>query len=176
MWSPTDLCRALSRTLLVCLAALTLASCGYGFGADSPSVLEPPSPGVLPTLKIKSVDNPTLYPWLPHILRAEVRDEIAARDIARWVDSGKADYEITIKVERFTFRSWLTDSDDVTMLYSANMAVEAIIYRGDSNQEIWRSGRINYSQSYERVQERAAATDLTRELVRRLASAMQHAF
>lgn len=176
MWSPTDFCRALSRVLLICLAAMALASCGYGFGADSASVLEPPSPGILPTLKIKSVENPTLYPWLSHIMRTEVRDEIAARDIARWVDSGKADYEITIKVDQFTFRSWLTDSEDVTMLYSASMSLEAIVYRGDSNQEIWRSGRIAYTQSYERVQERTAAADLTRELARRLASAMQHAF
>lgn len=176
MSSPTELRRALSKTLLVCLAALALASCGYGFGADSASVLEPPSPGTLPTLKIKSVENPTLYPWLPHILRAEVRDEIAARDIAHWVDSGKADYEISIKVARFTNRSWLTDPNDITLLYNVDMALEAIVYRGDSNEEIWRSGQISYSQSYEQIQERVAGGEITRELARRLASAMQHAF
>lgn len=158
------------------MAAFCLTACGYGFGADAESVLVPVTEGVLPTLKIKSVDNPTLYPWITHTIRTEIRDEIAARRLARWVDTGKADYELAIKVDRFTFRSWLTDKDDVTTLYSASMVYEGILYKTDTNEEIWRSGQISYSQNYEQVQERAAASELTRELARRLASRMQQAF
>lgn len=176
MWSPTDIRRRAPRVVLVCLAALMLASCGYGFGNDAGSVLEAPAPGVLPTLKIKSVDNPTLYPWLSHVVRSEVRDELAARGIARWVDSGKADYELSLKVDSFTFRSWMTDIDDVTMLYSASMLMEGIVYRGDSNEEVWRSGQVAYSQTYEQVQERTAAGDLVRELARLLVNRMRQSF
>lgn len=176
MWLPTNISRFIARAALACLTLLTLAACGYGFGADSESVIKPTTEGALPTLKIKSVDNPTLHTWIAHIVRAEMRDEIAARGLARWVDSGKADYEISFKVDSFTFRSWLTDSDDVTMLYSAAMTMEAILYKGNTNEEVWRSGKTSYSQSYERVQERTAASDLTRELARRIASNLQHSF
>ncbi|CAK7016663.1 MAG: hypothetical protein DELT_02263 [Desulfovibrio sp.] len=158
------------------LAACCLTACGYGFGADAETVLVPVTPGVTPTLKIKSVDNPTLYPWLAHVIRSEVRDEIAARKLAVWVDSGKADYELTIKVDSFLFRSWLTDKDDVTTLYSGSLTFEGILYKASTNEEIWRSGNIGYSQNYEQVQERTAASELTRELARRLASRMQQAF
>ncbi|MCC8193027.1 MAG: LPS assembly lipoprotein LptE, partial [Deltaproteobacteria bacterium] len=158
------------------LCVLALSGCGYGFGADGPSVLEAPAGVGLPTLKFKSVESPTFHTWLPYIIRSEMRDEIAARDLARWVDSGPADYELEIKVDQFTFRSWITDRDDDTMLYSAAMVLSGTIYRGNSNEVVWRSGKISYSQSYETVQERVAASDLTRELARRFATAMRQAF
>ena len=173
---PTNFVHAVRHAALIIVAAFCLSACGYGFGADSESVLVPVTEGAIPTLKIKSVDNPTLYPWITHIIRTEVRDEIAARKLARWVDTGKADYELAIKVDSFTFRSWLTDRDDVTTLYSASMTFEGIVYKTDTNEEVWRSGGIAYSQNYEQVQERVAAGELTRELARRLASRMQNAF
>jgi hypothetical protein len=173
---PTSIFRAVRGTALVFMAAFCLTACGYGFGMDSESVLVPLREGARPSLKIKSVDNPTLFPWVSHIIPSEVRDEIAARKLATWVDTGKADYELVIKVDTFTFRSWLTDKDDVTTLYSASMVFEGIVYKSDTNEEVWRSGGIGYSQNYEQVQERVAASELTRELARRLASRMQQTF
>lgn len=179
MWSPTDSLSSLRRitaplALLAC--ALVLFGCGYGFGGDGPSVLAATEGGGLPTIKFKSVESPTLHSWLPHIIRTEIRDEIAGRDLARWVDSGRADYELAITVNNFIFRSWITDKDDDTMLFSASMSLQGTVYKGNSNEVVWRSGMIGYSQSYETVQERVAAADLTRELARRFASAMRQAF
>ena len=176
MWSPTKLTRALPRLLFVCVLAVSLAGCGYGFGTESASVLEPTAPGTLPTIKVKSVENPTLYPWLSYLVRSELRDELAARGIAQWVDSGRADYEISIKIESFQMRSWFTDSEDRTTLFSPTMTLTGIVHRGDSNAEVWRSSALSYTQSYETAQERVAAADLTRELVRRLITRMRSAF
>lgn len=176
MLSPTKITHALARLLILCLTLTALAGCGYGFGTDAPSVMPSLIPGALPTIKVKSVENPTLYPWLPYVIRTELRDELAARRLGQWVDTGRAEYEIAIRVENFLIRSWLLDSDDKTSLYSASMTMEGIIYRGDSNEEVWRSGKIGYSQSYESIQERLVAEDLTRELIRRLLSAMRNAF
>lgn len=160
----------------VLFGILALAGCGYGLGTEGPSVLDTPAEGGLPTLKFKSVENPTLYPWLSYVIRTELRDEIAARDIARWVDSGKADYELAITVENFVIRSWLTDTDNATTLYSASITLRGTVYRGDSNEEVWRSGTLQYSQSYDSIQERTVAADLTRELAHRFASAMRQNF
>lgn len=162
--------------VLLLVGLLALSGCGYGLGTDGPSILKGPAEGGLPTLKFKSVENPSLYPWLSHIIRTELRDEIAGRELARWVDSGKADYELAVTVNSFTFRSWLTDSDDATMLYSASMSLSGTVYEGGSNKVVWRSSGISYSQSYETIQERTAASDLTKELARRFASAMRQAF
>lgn len=166
--------RAASVALLFCV--LLAGGCGYGLGTDGPSVLPPPPGGGLPTIKFKSVDSPTMHSWLPHIIRTELRDEIAARDLARWVDSGPADYELAVKVENFLFRSWITNSDDSTMLYSASIAMQGTVYKGNSTEVVWNSGVVSYSQSYETVQERVAASDMTRELARRFTSAMRQAF
>ena len=179
MWLPTDILTSPLRTVVraaLLLGVLALAGCGYGFGAEGPSVLASPEGGGLPTIKFKSVESPTFHTWLPHIIRTELRDEIAARDLARWVDSGPADYELAIKVNRFTFRSWVADKDSNTMLYSASMSISGTVYRANSNAVVWSSGNIGYSQSYETVQERTAAADLTRELARRFATAMRQAF
>lgn len=180
MSSPTNTIygRRIARAVrcAVLLALCGLAACGYGLGSEARTVLPEVAGRPVPTLKFKSVDNPTLYPWVNAVIRTEVRDEIAARRIARWVDSGRADYELSIKVERFTFRSWLTNREDLTTLFAASMVLEGIIYKTDTNQEIWRSGKISYNQNYEQVQERVAAGELTRELARQLASKMQQTF
>lgn len=164
------------RGAAACMLILSLAACGYGFGAETATILAPPPGGGLPTIKVKSIENPTLFPWLSYTLRTELRDELAARKVARWVDSGRSEYEIALKVSSFTIRSWLTDSDDATSLYSANMSVEAVVYSGDGNREIWRSGSVDYSHSYESVQEHTVAEDLTREIVRRLVVNLRRAF
>ncbi len=56
------------------------------------------------------------------------------------------------------------------------MTINAIFYRTDSNEIVWQSGNITYSQSYDTVQERVVATDLVRELARRLSSSMRQVF
>lgn len=176
MSSLGNILRASLCAALTLVAACSLSACGYGFGAGAETVLTPVTKGVTPTMKIKRVENPTLFPWITQVVRTEVRDELAARKIVRWVDTGKTDYELAIKIDSFTFRSWLTNRDDLTSLYSASMTFTGIVYRADTNEEIWRSGGIQYSQNYEQVQERVAAGELTRELARRLASRMQQVF
>ncbi len=165
--------------LLFVMTVAVLNGCGYRLGADMPTVLQQngTSPtGALPTLKIKDVDNPTMYPWLTYSVRNHLRDELAARHVAKWVDSGKADYEISVRVQSYTYRTWMRDDNDVTTLYSANMTLEGIIYRGDSNAVLWRSGNINYYQTYETTQDRTAAEDLVLNLIRQLVDKMRNNF
>ncbi len=171
--------KGLSLLLAGLFALAALGGCGYHFGADMPTVLQQngtSAGGSLPTLKIKDVDNPTMYPWLTYSLRNRLRDELAARQVARWVDSGKADFEISLKVQSFTYRTWMRDDNDVTTLYAANMILEGIVYRGDTNALLWRSGNIAYYQTYETMQERIAGEDLVVNLVRQLVDRMRNNF
>ncbi len=179
MWSRTNLRSAVVLPCLAAVFAVVLAGCGYRLGTDMPSVLQQNGTapgGALPTLKVKDVDNPTMDPSLVYAIRSRLRDEVGARQLARWVDSGKADYEIGIKVQSYTYRTWMRDKDDVSLLYSANMTLEGIVYRGDTNAVIWRSGNIVYSQTYESTQDKAATEDLVLNLIRQLVDRMRNNF
>lgn len=128
------------------------------------------------TLKIKSVDNPTMYSWLPYLLRSTLRDEVAARSLAVWKDDGRADYEIKLRVLYFRLRGDVRDSDDRTQLYTASMAVEATVHDGATNAVVWESKTVSYSDSYDTYNERDAAEKVGIELVRRLVDRMRQRF
>ena len=74
--------------LLVCLM---LTGCGYVWRGQEGSLSENSVLGNgSKTLKIKSVEQTSLYPWLTYQVRSLVRDDIHARNLAKWVDDGQA--------------------------------------------------------------------------------------
>jgi hypothetical protein len=179
MWSPVRAIYAANiPPLRVCfclawlLVAAAFSGCGYRLAADSPSII---GDGTR-TLKVKGVDSPTLHPWLPHAIRSELRNEIGARHLARWVDSGSADYEIQINVINFSTSEWIRTKFDTSQLYSTSLTLEAIIYDGSTNKEIWRSGHLSYSEYEEHANEKAASGDIITQVIRRLADTMRSTF
>ena len=168
---------AFAFCLLAAAVCFGLGGCGYRLGADMPSVFNQNGTGTsLKTLKIKSVENPTMDPSLAYVVRSKLRDEVGARHLAAWVDSGRADYEISVIVQSYTYRSWIHDDEDISQLYSANMTLEGIVYQGNTNTVIWRSGTINYYQTYETVSQTSATDDLLRNLIRQLVDRMRQNF
>lgn len=164
-------------TVVPLLAALvglaTLSGCaGYNLTSEETGIFGDGSK----TLKVKSVDNPTMYPWLPYMLRSALRDEVAARSLAVWKDEGRADYEIKLRVHYFRLRGDVRDSDDRTQLYTASMAADATVYDGATNAVIWESKLVTYYDSYDTYNEREAAERVGIELVRRLVDRMRQRF
>jgi hypothetical protein len=145
--SRTGLARPALLTGLLLLAVLW-GCAGYRLAADAPSVFGQGEK----TLKVKGVDYPTLHPELPYRIRSILRDEITARHLAAWVDSGPADFEIQINVISYTSRQWMRDRLDRTVLYSTTMTLQAIVYEGSTNNVVWRSGSVSYSDSIEQAQ------------------------
>ena len=165
----TRFARGVAALFLVCL----LSSCaGYTLEADSPSIFGSSDK----TLKIKEVDYPTLQPWLPYVIRSSLRDEINARHLATWVDSGPADFEMQIKVVSYTTNEWMSDEIDHTMLFSSSMVIEATVYDGSTNKVVWRSGPVAYSDVLEQANERLAANDLVTQIVRQTVDKMRNTF
>lgn len=157
---------------LLLVFGMCLGACGYQLASSGSSVL---GDGTA-TLKIKEVDNPTLYPWLPHAIRSRLRDEIGARYLARWVDSGSADYEIQINIVRYSAREWIRSEVDTSQLYDTDLTIEAILYEGSTNKEVWRSGHISYSERFDQVDEKQASGDLITQVVRLLADQLRQTF
>lgn len=159
---------------LVALALLCLlqAGCGYKLASDEPSVLGSGEK----TVKIKRVENPTLYPWLSPQIRTIVHDEVNYRKLGRWVDSGEADYELDVEVTRFRVSDHGYSREGTSVMYSASMTMIISVYDGSTNKLIWNSGRIDLSRVYDTDGAQAAAQELSRELVRRGMDRMRFAF
>ncbi len=163
-----------TRLALAALLFLIIAAggCGYQFSGGLPSALGDTEK----TLKVKSIDQPTTYPWMTYVVRNALRDEVNARNLARWADSGSADNEIVIKVHSYTMRAQVRDKDDKTLIFSGSMTISATVYDGTGNNIVWRSSNISYSDIYVAPEEKAAAEELSRELMRRLCQEMRMKF
>lgn len=158
--------------LLLCLAlSPALYGCGYGLGADMPTVMGDGKA----TLKLVSVEQPTLYPWVVYTLRSSMRDEVNARNLAEWAEGGNADFNMHIKVNSFTMRSAVSSSTDATLLYNGSVSITAIIYNGADNSEAWRTS-VTYSDEFDNVTEEEAARSLFTQAVRRIADNMRNTF
>lgn len=161
------------RLAVLLLLCLWLCGCaGYQLASSGSSVMGDGTK----LLKVKGVDNPTLYSWLPHAIRSRLRDEIGARYLAKWVDSGQADYEIQINIISFTSREWIRSELDTAQLYDTRLTIEAILYDGSTNREVWRSGAISYDERSEEVDEKTASADIITQTVRILADKMRNTF
>lgn len=162
------------RIMALCLlcTGLLLSACGYKLAADTPSILGDGTK----TLKIKEVSNPTLEAWLPAAVRSGLRDEITARHLAVWVDSGPADYEIQIDIKGYTSREWMSSRTDVAMLYDNKLTINATIYDGTTNSVVWQSGNISYSDRSEEVGQEGSTNRLIAQLMSRLSEKLRNTF
>ena len=119
--------------LLVCLM---LTGCGYVWRGQEGSLSENSVLGNgSKTLKIKSVEQTSLYPWLTYQVRSLVRDDINARNLAKWVDDGQADYTLTVRIPSFKVRSY-GQYRSASQLYTATISIEFIVYDGKTNTEV----------------------------------------
>ena len=169
MSARTNILKTLVALALLCLLQ---AGCGYKLASDEPSVLGSGEK----TVKIKRVENPTLYPWLSPQIRTIVHDEVNYRKLGRWVDSGEADYELDVEVTRFRVSDHGYSREGTSVMYSASMTMIISVYDGSTNKLVWSSGRIDLSRVYDTDSAQAAALELSRELVRRGMDRMRFAF
>ena len=169
MSARTNILKTLVALALLCLLQ---AGCGYKLASDEPSVLGSGEK----TVKIKRVENPTLYPWLSPQIRTIVHDEVNYRKLGRWVDSGEADYELDVEVTRFRVSDHGYSREGTSVMYSASMTMIISVYDGSTNKLVWSSGKIELGRVYDTDGAQAAAQELSRELVRRGMDRMRFAF
>ena len=162
--------------LLVCLLAALLAGCGYTWRGQKGALSENSVLGTgNKTLLLKEVDHTTLYPWLTYAIRSHVRDDINARNMAVWVDSGKADFTLTVRVPSFKIRSYGSYRSN-TNLYTATIVMEFVVFDGVTNTQVWTSGPIEYSDTFEDSSEEEALREVVSMTIRRCMERLQQRF
>ena len=164
---------ALSFVLLLCLG---LAACSYSWrGQEQSTATHSVLGDGSKTLKIREVEHSTLYQWLPYTVRSQVRDEINARKLAAWLDSGPADFELGIRIPRFNISAY-GHSRDNNQLFTVSMHLELVVYDGHTNQQVWNSGLVTYSENYQSVNEERAVDEALRMILLRAVDSMQNTF
>lgn len=157
----------------VCLlATLTLTGCGYKFTNDHPSIF---GDGTA-TMRIKEVDNTTVFPWINQTLRSQLYDEITDRNIAIMTASESADYEMVIKISKFTITSRVLGTKRETLEYTVELEFEATVYGGEETEVVWGSGKTSISRAYPTSDARFAGTQITKLLVESIADKMRDTF
>jgi len=158
-----------------CFLLVFLVGCGYTWRGEQGSIAtQSIIENNTKTLKIQAIEQPTLYPWLSYFVRSVLRDEITQRNIATWVDSGSADYEMLVTIKDFQIRSY--GSYAYSSLLTARTNMELTLYDGKTNAIIWQSGPITYSETYEDVNEDVALKELVIIIVQRSIDRLQQQF
>lgn len=166
----------ISTRLFLMLLLFGLSACGYTWRGQEGSLSAESVLGAgNKTLQISTVEQTTLYPWLPYMIRSEIHDEINARNLAIWKDNGQTDYTLSIRVPSFRLRKY-GEYRNLTLLLTATIQMELILRDCRTNTEVWRSGVIAYSEQYENVQEEDAVKETTHEVIRRCMDVLQQRF
>ena len=176
------LCRRpfLAMTLPLALAALCpglLAGCGYTWRGQKGNL---PANSVLgdgnKTLRMGAVEQVTLYPWVPYVIRSQLRDEINARGLARWVDGKNADYTLGVKVTGSTIRSYSDTASGMAQLSQVSVSIVFTVYDGHTNKEVWSSGPVVYRDTFEFENDETAVRETLTECIRRGVDRLQQRF
>lgn len=168
--------RVFIKTVPLLLGAILTPGCGYVWRGQEGSLSEESVLGTgKKTLKLKAVEQSTLYPWLPYVIRSQIRDDITARGLAQWVDTGASDFTLTIRVNSFQIRS-SGQYESQTQLFTATINMEFIVYNGSTNTVAWQSGPLFYSDNFENNNEEEAIREVLTMSIRRGVDLMQQRF
>lgn len=127
------------------------------------------------TLKAKSVEQTSFYPWLTYQVRSLIWDDINARNLVKWVDDEQADYILTVRIPSFKIHS-CGQYRNALQLYTTTISMEFIVYGGKASTEVWRSGPVYYEENHENANEESAIKSILEIAVRRCMDALQQHF
>lgn len=161
---------------LLCFLVLFMAGCGYALRGteDSRATASVLGDGTK-TLKIRNIEQSSLYPWVPYMIRSLLRDDITERGLAQWRDSGEADYGLTLELRSFQVRGYGQNAYR-NVLFTGTAVMELILFDGKTNTEVWRSGTMSYTDTFENANEEQAIQEILRMTVRRLVDRLQQRF
>lgn len=153
-----------------------LCSCGYHVQGLSPKAGESVFGNGSKTVAIAKIEDPSLYPWINYSVTNKFHSEMNARKLARFTtDKDNADFLMEILLHNLYTTDSLTDEQDRTILNSISITMEVRIKNVETN-EIWSSGMLTSSQTFQRISEEQAVNEALQELVYRAFNAMENTF
>lgn len=174
VFPPSTRLRLWAASVLL-VALLSLQGCaGYQLAADESSVFG----GKQSTIRVREVDNPSLFSWVGTVVRSELRDEITNRDMATWRDDGKTDYSIAVIVDKITITGRAADTSDADRLFTTYVSLKAVVYDDNTNTIVWDSGFTSVNETYRTYSgtDQQAAVIAVRKATRYIVDRMRQTF
>ena len=158
--------RSLCLLIMIMVSLLVIPACGYRLrgteGFYSSTILGDGTK----TIMVSEVDQTSMFPWLPYMVRSSIVELIEQRGIAKVVATTPSDFVIMAKVTNYS-NSNENNASGASYLYTIDLSMELVIRNGTSNAIIWRSGTVAYSKSFQSESEDTAVRDVANECVRR---------
>ncbi len=169
MWSQIKKLSVITLCFLICACAYTWR--GQEGARSEDSVLGTGNK----TVKIKGVEQTTLYPWVPYLVRSQLRDEINTRGLARWVDDGLADFELQVNITNFNVSAY-GHSSSQNVVSTAEVILDLIVYSGSTNSIIWKSGGIYYEDTFQNSNQEEVVRTIIDAAIDRAVDRLQQKF
>jgi len=134
----------LRRSLLLAMALVLLAGCGYKNTQSGPVAL----PENKRKLFFEELENPTLETDLYARIRSLMRDELTRRGQVAWVQRGAAEGLLRVEIHAFTSKASVKGEDDETLRSTASITLEADILDAADRSVLWTSGRVGASETF----------------------------
>lgn len=156
----------MKKSILLLFLMLTLSACGYTLHGyhdtdTSKNILGGPNA----TLSIGTIEQSTLYPWVPYYLTTVIRDEVILRRVGKWEMSGDSEYVINVEVPSFRVSAYDENLTNTSVISSATVKINLTIVNVKTGKKVWSSGVISYSENYENLQGDAAIQEILKETI-----------
>jgi len=161
--------------IVVPFICILISGCGYTLRGQTDAI---PNNAILgdgtKTVKIKSVEQVTMFSWLPYVVRSALRDGINERGIARW-SNGNTDYNINVNITNYSNTND-NNTSGASYLYTVSLSLELVVLDGHTNKQVGTSSTVSYTNSYQHESEETAVREIARECVRRALDNLQQRF
>ncbi len=150
---------------LLSLLLLSLTACGYQVhnlqGSPQQSILGNGSA----TVSIGTIEQSSLYPWVPYFITTTLRDEISLRQIAKWESFERSDYLINVNLSAMRIRAFDDSYINESEISSASVVISLSIHESKTGRSVW-STQVNYTENYENPREDAAIREVIEEALK----------
>ncbi len=158
------------------LTLFTFSACGYKVHGLSSMPIQTVIGNGSSTLRVDSVEQSTLYPWLPYFVTSTIRDELALRKLAKWSTSLDSDYYLQAEVLSFDVSAYDEDYFGSATLSSATVTLVIQIFESSSNTQVWSSGNVSYSETYESTKADTSIREVLEEALELAFDNLQNTF
>ncbi len=155
---------------------LFLTACGYKVHGLSDMPVQTAIGNGTATLRVDSVEQSTLYPWLPHYVTSVIRDEIVLRKLAKWSNSLNSDYYLNAEVLSFDISAYDEDYFKSATLSSATVRLVINIFDSQTHETVWTSHEVTYSETYESTKADSSIREVLKEAIELAFDNLQNTF
>ncbi len=144
--------------LLIALS-INLSACGYEILGLHDDTIQSSEISLIEegaTISIGEIKQASVEMEIPFQVATIVRDEVNLRRIGTWANAGIGDYLINVNIPSFRIANFEDNNYEEVLISSIDISLILTIINAKTNETVWDSGVIFYSENYESPREDTA--------------------